>query len=96
MNKDDIPDFSGKCLSLKILESENSHDLYDPKFEYQAGRLFLVGTIPPGSSDSGWDANQKGAIAWEMVRNYVQFNSLEEFTKAVEISESYQEKDSAE
>lgn len=94
MDKDDMPDFSGKCLSLKILEPDHSHDLFDPKFEYQAGRLFLVGTIPPCSSESGWDANKMGAIAWDLVRNYVLFNSLEEFTKAIEISESYQQRES--
>lgn len=78
------------CLSIRVAESDCSHDLYDPIFEYQAGRLFLVGTIPPGSSDSGWDANKTGAIAWDSVRRYVLFDSLEEFTEAVEISESYQ------
>jgi hypothetical protein len=87
MNKHDLPDFSGKCLSLKILESEHSHDLYDPHFEVQAGRLFLIGTIPQGSSASGWDANQTGAVAWEHVRNYVLFESLEAFERAIEISE---------
>jgi len=88
MNKHDLPDFSGTCLSLRILESEHSHDLYDPHFEVQAGRLFLVGTIPHGSSDSGWDASQKGAVAWEHVRSYVLFESLEAFGRAIEISEN--------
>lgn len=95
MNKDNLPDFSGKCLSLRIHDSEHSHDLCDPRFEYQGGRLFLVGTIPPGSSESGWDANQKGAVAWDAVRNYVLFDSLDAFTRAVEISDAYQESEDA-
>ena len=88
MTKDHWPDFSGKCLSLKITHSDHSHDLYDPSFEYQAGRLFLVGTIPPGSSASGWDENQTGAVAWDLVRNYIVFS------KAVEISDRYEEDES--
>jgi hypothetical protein len=77
-----------------VLESEHSHDLHDPFFELQAGRLFLVGTIPQGSSASGWDSNQIGAVAWESVRSYVLFESLETFTRALEISESYKESES--
>ena len=91
MNKENLPDFSGKCLSIRLIHSEFSHDLYDPKFEYQGGKLFLIGTIPEGASDSDWDANQTGAVAWDLVRNYVLFNSLEEYSKSVEISHSFQE-----
>ncbi len=90
MSDNEFPNFSGKCLSLRIIDSESSHDLFDPKFENQAGRLFLVGTIPSGSSESGWDTNKTGAIAWELVRNYVVFDSLADFTRAIEISENYQ------
>ena len=93
MNKDHLPDFSGKCISLRIVDSENSHDLYDPSFEYQGGRLFLVGTIPDGATDSGWDANQKGGIAWDSVKNYVLFDDLEAYNNAIELSEAYLEDD---
>jgi hypothetical protein len=96
MNKDDLPDFTGKCISLRMFESDHSHDLHNPRFEYQAGRLFLIGTIPPGSSDSGWDVNQIGAIAWEGVRNYVLFDSIEAFTRAIEISDTYQKDEGTE
>jgi hypothetical protein len=90
MNKDNLPDFSGKCISARLIDSDHSHDLNDPHFEYQGGRLFLVGIIPVGSTDSGWDADQVGAIDWAQVRNYVLFQDLESYTKAVEISDSYQ------
>ena len=91
MNKCDFPDFSGKCLSLRLVDSDCSHDLFDPKFEWQAGRLFLVGTIPEEATDSGWDKNQVGAVAWEQVRNYVLFDDLASYQRAVEISESFQQ-----
>ena len=62
-------------------------------FEAQAGKIFLIGTIPKGSSESNWDANKIGAILWDQVRNYVVFDSLEEITNAIKISEEFQEED---
>ncbi|MBS3797347.1 hypothetical protein V1358_11425 [Pseudoalteromonas sp. YIC-656] len=93
MDKEYMPDFSGKCISMRLVDSDCSHDLVDPKFEVQAGRLFIVGIIPEGASESNWDANQLGAVAWEQVRNYTLFDNLASYQKAVAISESYQEED---
>lgn len=91
MNKEFLPDFSGQCISIRLSDSDCSHDLYDPRFEYQGGRLFLVGTIPQGSSESDWDAGQIGAVDWARVRNYILFPDLDTFIAAVKISESWQE-----
>ena len=91
MNRDAVPDFSTKCLSIKIVDSDHSFDLCYPKFETQAGKLFLVGTIPKGSSASNWDANKVSAVLWEQVRSYIVFDSQEEIIKAFEISENYQQ-----
>ena len=91
MNKDALPDFSGKCLSMRVVDSEGSHDLFDPHFEYQGGRLFLIGTIPEGASESNWDANQIGAVDWSRVRNYILFPDMDSYTECVGKSESYQE-----
>lgn len=90
---EDYPDFGGKCISMRLIDSDCSHDLFDPKFEVQAGRLFLIGVIPEGATDSGWDKNQIGAVAWEQVRNYVLFDDMDAYTKAIEISETFQEID---
>ena len=92
MHKDSLPDFSGKCISMRIKHSDYSHDLYDPHFEYQGGRLFLIGTIPEDSSESGWDDNQTGAVDWEGVRSYVLFENLETYVKAVKKAESFKPK----
>ena len=96
MEKDKLPDFSGKCISMRVRDSEFSHDLYDPHFEYQGGVLFIVGTIPKGSTDSGWDEGQIGAVAWSGVRNYILFQDLDSYSKAVEISENFQDQDEEE
>lgn len=85
----DYPNFEGKCLSLRLIDSEASHDLLSPKFELQAGRLFLVGTIPAEATDSGWDANKIGAVLWDQVRNYIVFDSLEDYKEAVAKSEAW-------
>ena len=72
-----LPDFSGKCISISVVNESHNHDLNDPHFEYQGGRLFIVGLIPETSTDSGWSDNQVGAVAWEQVLNYVLFDNIE-------------------
>jgi len=87
MNKDAIPDFSGKTISMMLIDESHSHDLDDPHFEYQGGRLFIVGTIPADATDSGWNGNQTGAVAWDRVRDYTLFPDLETYIEAVKKSE---------
>ncbi|GAA3938095.1 hypothetical protein [Litoribacillus peritrichatus] len=94
MDKEFLPDFSGKCISMSVVDSECCHDLFDPHFEYQGGKLFIVGTIPVGATDSDWNANQLGAVAWSGVQNYVLFDDLDAYVKAVAISEAFQSKNS--
>ncbi len=87
--KDNLPDFTGKCISMSLHGDQESHDLNNPRFEYQGGQLFIVGTIPRLATDSGRSANQTGAVAWSQVRNYVLFENLSEYERAVAISETY-------
>ena len=94
MNKDSLPDFSGKCISIRARGSRYSHDLYDPIFEYQGGKLFIIGTIPEGASESGWDNNQTSALDWQNVVKYTLFESKEAYLKAAKISDDFdKEKD---
>ena len=87
MNKETLPDFSGKTISMMLVDESHSHDLNDPHFEYQGGRLFIIGVIPMIATDSGWSGNQIGGVAWDRVRDYVLFPNLETYEKAVEKSE---------
>ena len=91
MNDITYPDFTGKTLSITIIEDEGNFDITDPYFEMQAGRLFLIGTVPPKSTNSGWTVNKKFAIAWERVERYVVFDSVSDFKKAVQISDDHEE-----
>lgn len=88
-DKNKVPDFSGKCISITIMDDTNSHDLENPQFEYQGNRLFIVGNVPVGSTDSDWVANCQGAIAWDRVTDYYVFENLEAYTKAIKVSEEY-------
>ena len=89
MDKELLPDFSGKCLSIRMRGSQYSHDLFDPHFEYQGGKLFIIGTVPENSSEAGWDNNATAALDWAYVIKYTIFNSLQEFMEAAEIAEQH-------
>ena len=90
---DQTPDLTGKCVSITSTADDTSHDLHDPHFEMQGGRLFIVGTIPAGSTSSDWVANCQGAVAWDTVSDYIVFDSLDAWKKAVKISAAHEEKE---
>ena len=90
-----MPDWSGKCISMILMDSAVSHDLESPRFETLGGRTFIVGTIPKGASVSGWSDLQSAGIAWDRVSNYFLFDDLDSYYKAVKISESYKKKKNA-
>jgi hypothetical protein len=92
MDKEYLPDFTDKCLSISITSDTASHDLFNPRFEYQGGKLFLIGTVLVGATCSDWVANKVGAVAWELVTEYFVFDNIEEYTVATNMSESNQEK----
>lgn len=89
-----FPDLKGKCVSITIMDDSVNHDLFDPHFETQANRIFIVGTIPEGATESNWVAGCQCSIAWNRVTDYVVFESLEAYKKALAISEAYDEKSS--
>jgi len=72
-----MPDFSGKCLSITLVDDDSNYDLFDPHFEVQGERLFLIGTVPVGATFSDWAADCIGAVAWERVAEYYVFESLQ-------------------
>ena len=90
INKDHLPDFTGKCISMLIMDDSVSHDLCNSHFEYQGGRLFIVGTIPEGSTGSGWNTKCIGAVAWDRVTDYTLFEDQASYTKAIKTSDAYE------
>jgi len=91
-----VPDFSGKCLSIELINDEINYDLNNPHFELQGGRLFIVGTVPPGATSSDWAVNSESSVAWDQVANYFVFDSLDHWVKATKISWDYEKKNKQE
>jgi len=89
MNKESFPDFSGKTISMSVIDDSHSHDLDKPYFEYQGGRLFIIGIVPEIASGSGWNGNNIGAVAWDRVDSYSLFSDLKTYIQAVKKSESH-------
>lgn len=81
--KDKLPNFTGKTLSVILIGDETSHVIVNPRFEMQGGRLFLIGTSPPGASIRDWLAELEECLAWDRVQEYVVFSSAEEYFKRV-------------
>lgn len=79
--KDKLPNFTGKALSIVLIGEDDSRILVDPRFELQAGRLFLIGTSPPEASKRDWLAGLDEALAWDRVQEYVVFASAEDYFK---------------
>ena len=77
---------------MSIMDDLPMRDLLNPHFEIQGGRLFIIGTVPLGSTKSDWCANHLGAVAWDRVTDYFLFDSLEDYTKAIRKSESGKKK----
>jgi len=60
MNKELFPDFSGKTTSMVLIDESRSHDLDNPRFEYQGGRLFIIGIVPEIATESGKNGGRWG------------------------------------
>ena len=88
-----LPDFSGKCLSITIQDDSISHDLLNPRFEYQGGRLFIIGITPENATASNWVAGCESAIAWSRVTDYFVFENEEKYQAAIRKSEDYHKDD---
>jgi len=90
--KSKLPDFKGKCLSISIKDDAFNHDLLNPYLAYQGDRLFIIGTIPKGATDSNWTLGKTGAVAWDRVTEYIEFDDLKDYEKSTGISEKYEMK----
>jgi hypothetical protein len=53
--------------------------LANPRFEMQAGRLFLLGVTPQRDSVGGWADNVPRGVAWAAVESYLVFPCTREY-----------------
>ncbi len=91
--KESYPDFNGKVLSITIKDDTINRDLINPHFENQAGRIFIIGTVPKGATESDWVEGCQSSVAWDRITDYFVFDSLEAYSKAIETSENYHKDD---
>ena len=77
--KSTLPDFAGKTVSFSTNESTLAVE--NPRFEMQADKLFVVGTVPRGASASDWAIGVRCAVAWSAVEDYMVFESVQDYTK---------------
>jgi hypothetical protein len=77
--KYNLPKVAGKVLSVLCVGEDTGQLIYDPSFEEQGGRLFLVGTVPKEASQDNWMEGLPHAIAWETVQDYVIFDSMDDY-----------------
>lgn len=82
--KENLPDFAGMLLSIICNSERGGQLIYSPWFENQAGRIFLVGTIPNDVAPDEWMEGLSTAIAWDSVQDYVVFDSIDEYKKRVQ------------
>ena len=82
MSQPTVPDLQGKLLLVYCRGRDILHPLLlaNPCFQQQAGRTFLVGSVPPGDSDVGWSDGVQRAIAWDLVESYLVYDSIEDYT----------------
>ena len=77
--KKHLPQLAGKVLSVLCVGEDTGQLIYDPTFEEQGGRLFMIGTVPKDSSRDNWMEGLQCAIAWDTVQGYVIFASIDDY-----------------
>ena len=85
--KSKLPNFRGKAVSVVLTGDDEHRLLFDPLFEMQGGRLFLIGTIPRHGSTKDWVAQLPAGVAWDMVQEYIVFDSVEHYARRLAIYE---------
>ncbi|MFN3168136.1 MAG: hypothetical protein ACE37H_13830 [Phycisphaeraceae bacterium] len=80
---DDQPDFSGKVVMFAIGggTAVATYAIDNPRFEMQAGRLFVTGTQVYGSTADDWAGPVSTAVAWDAVEGYIVFDSAEQYQR---------------
>lgn len=87
MVETNLPDFSDKVVAVELSADPDIPFtvIGKPKFENQAGRVFLCGVVPHGVAESNnWCADAPVAVAWESVIAYYVFDDVDELNEKTE------------
>ena len=84
----DYPDFRGKTVYCYLSDGDGTRIFTDPVVVNQAGRTFLIGKVPAWG---GWTDGLEGAVAWDLVRSYILFDSVEDYLARIKAYKSQKE-----
>ena len=79
-----LPSFDGKVVSFGLPDSTLA--ILNPKFEKQAGRIFIIGTIPEECTKNDYALGNACAISWDNVTDYIIFKNEKEYKKQMKKS----------
>jgi len=79
-----LPNFGGKVVSFGLPDSTLA--ILNPKFEEQAGRIFITGTIPEEFTKNDYALGNKCAISWNVVTDYIIFENEKAYKKQMKKS----------
>ncbi len=91
MDKNDLPDFSGKLILFYTSSAPNGIKdgvlMEYTSFVKYGNRLFIKGRTPVIEEKGiDWVSNLKGGIAWEDVTHYLIFNSREDYINRIGVA----------
>ena len=78
MQEGRLPNFVGKVVVV-YTGVDSGAAVTDAEFQKYEGRLFLTGTIAQGNSIGNWLGGVRYAVAWEAVREYALFDSVDDY-----------------
>jgi len=91
--KSTLPNFEDKVIYVQLVGERRYNLVLDkPRWEDHAGRLFLVGVIPPEGSDKDWCEGVLGGIAWDKITDYLIFESVKDYHKHIGVFKSKKNK----
>ena len=74
--EENLPNLSGRFISLNIRDSDYVHELYEPYFARQGGVLFIVGTVANKPVNDEPSSTTIGAVNWSQVVSYTILNDI--------------------
>ena len=86
MDSDLVDIFKGKTVSFG--SDSDTLAIKNITFKLIHDKLFVVGQIPLSATDDDLALNKQCAISWDSVNDYIVFDSEEEYSRWVEVSET--------
>ena len=87
MNKIKIENFIGKVISFSSNQESLALKVEEIR-NYEDDRIFICGKITRETTRNDWASGKTGCIRWSEITDFIEFESEEEYIKAMKISNS--------